>query len=224
MMNDEELIEKLKRAVKFEHTGAQKEILWGRLLAYLDTEQKDLGFWHFSLRFTHLVIVVLIIFLTSTGVTFAARASLPGQPLYPVKRLSEEADLFIKFDQKAKKEAKIKLTTRRVEEINKLVLEDPEKAEEALDEYEGQIEQYKNEYSEDPELAQSFNATLMINNEVLQATADQAPEEMQERIRALIAEEEPSQEDKEEGVVEGEEIQEGVEDESTAPSVEQLNP
>ncbi len=220
MKTDEEFTEKLKKASYFEHTGAQKEILWNRLYLYLDIRQPRVGFLYFSFRFAHLIVILLIVLLASAGVTFASQKSLPGQPLYPVKRFSEEADLFIKFDQKAKKEAKIKLTTRRVEEINKLVLEDPEKAEEVLDEYEDQIEAYKSEYSEDPELAESFNATLMINNEVLQAIADQAPEEMQERIMALIAEEEPNQEDREEGVVEGQEVQEGVEDESTAPPVE----
>jgi hypothetical protein len=205
MMTDEEFIKKLKKEAYFEHTGDQKEILWGRLRAYLDVDEAKGGFWYFGFRFAHLVVVVAVVLLASAGVTFASQTSLPGEPLYSVKRLSEEAKIFVIFDQKTKQKERIKLTSRRVGEVEQLASKDPGKAEELLGEYESQIENYENAFNEDPELSESLESTLMANKEVFMRVVDEAPDQLKTRINELI--EEPDEEEPEEesgGTVEGE--------------------
>lgn len=201
MMTDEEFIKKLKKQAYFEHTGAQKEILWGRLQSYIGVSRANRKAGHFSFRFVYIAAVVVLIFLASTGVTFASQSSLPGEPLYPVKRLSEEAKIFVIFDQKAKQKERIKLTSRRVGEVERLVAKDPGRAEEILGEYESQIEGYEAEFAEDPELSESLESTVTSNKEVFVKVVDQAPEELKPRIRGLIGEEEDK--DEENGKVEG---------------------
>ena len=192
-MTDEEFIQKLKKEAFFEHSGVQKEVLWGRLKAYVNTDSR-VGFWHFGFRLTYLFGVVLVVLLTSAGVTFAAQESLPGQTLYPVKRWSEEAVIFVKFDETAKKKARVELTTKRVDEVNKLVAEDPEKAGEVLDEYERDIEGFIVVFMDDPDLSQTLEITISANREYLMRAAEAAPDEMRIKIEALIEEEpdEPS--------------------------------
>ena len=203
-MRDAEFARKLKRMVKIEHAGAQKEILWNRLYSRLGDSEKP-RFWYFGFRFTYLVALVLVVLLATSGVTFASQNSLPGEPLYPVKRLSEEAKIFIVFDQRAKKKERIKLTTRRADEVQKLAGKDPKKAEEVLDDYESQMEKHEKEFNTDPELMESFNNTLITNKEVFVKTAETAPEQIKVRIRVLIKEnssDDPGEEDN--GEVEGE--------------------
>ena len=177
MMTDEEFIKKLKKEAYFEHTGDQKEILWGRLHAYLNVREVKRGLWYFGFRFANLVVVVVVVLLASAGVTFASQTSLPGEPLYAVKRLSEEAKIFVIFDQKTKQKERIKLTSRRVDEVA---------------------------FNEDPELLESLESTLLANKEVFMRVVDEAPDQLKSRINELI--EEPDDEEPEEGAgsVEGE--------------------
>ncbi len=204
MMTDEEFIKKLKKEAYFEHTGDQKEILWGRLHAYLNVREVKRGLWYFSFRFANLVVVVVVVLLASAGVTFASQTSLPGEPLYSVKRLSEEAKIFVIFDQKTKQKERIKLTSRRVGEVEQLASKDPGKAEELLGEYESQIENYEDMFNEDPELLESLESTILANKESFMRVVDEAPDQLKSRINELI--EEPDEEEPEEGdgSVEGE--------------------
>ncbi len=110
-MNEEEFIQKLKKEAQFTHSGYQKEILWGRLQAYMDTSPGG-GFWHFGFRLAYIAVFAFGVLLASAGVTFASQSALPGEPLYPVMRWSEEAVIFVKFDETAKKKARVELTTK----------------------------------------------------------------------------------------------------------------
>lgn len=204
-MTDEEFLEKLKKESRFEHSGAQKDILWGRLSSYLDEEKVGRGFWRFGFRYAYLSVLALTVLLGSAGVTFASQNSIPGQTLYPVKRLSEEAVIFVKFGQKEKDKARMELTTKRVDEVNKLVAENPEKAGEVLDEYENQIENYLVTYMEDPEYYQSYEIIIMANKEYLMKAAESAPNEIKIKIKALLEEAETQENDNSEGEVEGKE-------------------
>ena len=64
-------------------------------------------------------LAALIIF-TSTSVTYAAQDDLPTQPLYPVKTLSEDAQLWLTADPNAKMNRLIDLAERRTEEMTAL--------------------------------------------------------------------------------------------------------
>ena len=96
-MTEEEFIQKLKKEARFTHSGYQKEILCGRLQAYIDTTPST-GFWHFGFRLAYIVAIAFVVLFASAGVTFASQNSLPGGLLYPVKRWSEEAVIFVKFN------------------------------------------------------------------------------------------------------------------------------
>ncbi|MEX0617267.1 MAG: DUF5667 domain-containing protein [Candidatus Woykebacteria bacterium] len=202
-MNDTEFIEKLRKIAKIEHTGAQKEILWGRLYQYLKTTKVGGGLWYFSFRITYLVALVLVVLAASTGISFASQSSLPGEPLYSVKRFSEEARVFVIFGEKAKKKERIKLTTERVGEVQELISKDPEKAEGLLSEYEAQMENYKKEFAEDPELSESLNSTIMVNKDVFVKVVETAPDQIKIRIRVLIDEPEGQDTTESGGEVEG---------------------
>jgi len=204
-MTDEEFLEKLKKESRFEHSGAQKDILWGRLSSYLDEEKVGRGFWRFGFRYAYFAVVAFVVLLGSAGVTFASQSSIPGQTLYPVKRFSEEAVIFVKFDQKEKDKARMELTTKRVDEVNKLVAKNPEKAGEVLDEYENQIENYLMAYMEDPEYYQSYEIIIMANKEYLMKAAESAPNEIKIKIKELLEEAETKETDDGKGDVEGEE-------------------
>ena len=223
-MNEEEFINKLKKEANFTHSGYQKEILWGRLQAYIDTPSSR-GLWHFGFRFAYVAIFAFGVLLTSAGVTFASQSSLPGEPLYPVMRWSEEAVIFVKFDETARRKARMELTTKRVNEVSHLMTQNPEKAEEVLDEYESQIEDYAAVFMDDPNLSENLRVTLLLNRELLMMVVDEAPDSIKIKIQAIIEKEYTV--DQDEDTNEEQEIEEGstkgetTEENKTKPLVEE---
>ena len=73
--------------------------------------------------------------------------------------------------------------------MNDLVTQNPEKAEEVLDEYESQMEDYTSVYMDDPNLFEDWVVTITLNREVLRKAADEAPDSIKLRIRTLIEKE-----------------------------------
>ncbi len=59
------------------------------------------------------------------GGIFASRDALPGDALYPVKRVAESAGLAMTFDKSAKAHRQLELATTRLDEVEKLVKADP---------------------------------------------------------------------------------------------------
>ena len=69
------------------------------------------------------VLATFLVFMMFFGVNLAAQASVPGEPLWPVKRSIEEAELSLTFDPVKKTEVHIKHVSERLDEIDK-ILED----------------------------------------------------------------------------------------------------
>jgi len=69
-------------------------------------------------------LTVFLIFMMFFGVNIAAQASVPGEPLWPVKRSIEEAEISLTFSPVKKTEVHIKHVNERLEEIDKILVED----------------------------------------------------------------------------------------------------
>ncbi len=87
-------------------------------LRQMPAQKKRAGFsWGGQPRWATVVAVVLAILLVSSGTVAAASGSMPDQPLYPVKRASEQARLALTFSSLHKAELYARLADRRVLEI-----------------------------------------------------------------------------------------------------------
>jgi RNA polymerase sigma-70 factor, ECF subfamily len=93
-----------------------------------------------KLRFVLVSILIIAIFITYTGVSFAQN-SLPGESLYPIKRLIENVQLALTPTEKAQVRLRKDLTTRRIEELKEIKLTDKvESINQALDEVDKSVE------------------------------------------------------------------------------------
>jgi hypothetical protein len=76
-----------------------------------------------------------ILVLVLAGATSAAASSLPGDPLYAVKRASEDVRLALTFDDLARTRLLAELTDRRLEELAEIAKNRPASAQTATQEY-----------------------------------------------------------------------------------------
>jgi hypothetical protein len=78
----------------------------------------------FPLFKTLIAVIMVVIFLVGSSITvYAAQSSLPGEPLYTIKSISEDVRLSMAFSPKAKLDLTLTYTSRRVSEISNLVSE-----------------------------------------------------------------------------------------------------
>ena len=75
-----------------------------------------LRFPRFSYRFALSCIIALGLMLLPVGVTYAQQAT-PGEILYPVKRLVEEAQVLLTFEEADRIQLRLEQTLRRVQEL-----------------------------------------------------------------------------------------------------------
>lgn len=78
--------------------------------------------WLFSFRPVAVTLMLVVFFLSSTGLVRASNGALPGDNLYPVKRTWENVTLAFAPTQK-RDQLKLTYETERVEEINELFTE-----------------------------------------------------------------------------------------------------
>ncbi|MBT4209313.1 MAG: hypothetical protein HOE19_00110 [Candidatus Komeilibacteria bacterium] len=81
-------------------------------------------------------LTAFLVFMMFFGMNIAAQASVPGQPLWPVKRAVEEGEVLIAFSPVKKTEVHIKHVNERLDEIEKILEQDI-----AVEEVEVQVEQ-----------------------------------------------------------------------------------
>ncbi len=85
------------------------------------------------------LVVVILMSMLAGGTAYAAQGSLPGDVLYPVKIGTEDARLLIANDSSAKAELNLEFAQKRLVEMNKLANRELEKAELAVDGYNGNL-------------------------------------------------------------------------------------
>jgi hypothetical protein len=85
-----------------------------------------------------------ILVLVLAGATSAAASSLPGDPLYAVKRASEDVRLALTFDDVARTQLLSELTDRRLEELAEVAKHRPSSAPTATQEYADAVNNFAN--------------------------------------------------------------------------------
>jgi len=87
------------------------------------------------------VLVVVILLAGSSATVFAAQNSLPGDPLYTIKSLSEDVRFTMAINPQTKLDLTLTYTNRRVEEISSLVANGQELPSQTSDRYQLELEQ-----------------------------------------------------------------------------------
>ena len=135
-----------------------------------------------------------ILVLISAGATSAAASSLPGDPLYAVKRAGEDVRLALTFDEVARTELLSELTDRRLEELAEIAKHRPSSAPTATQEYADAVNNFANALdrlreadSEDKRnAAQALaEAARAKHKAVLDAVKDQLPADAQADVQKV---------------------------------------
>ena len=140
-----------------------------------------------------------ILVLVLAGATNAAASSLPGDPLYAVKRTSEDVQLALTFDEVARMQLLARFADRRLEELAEIAKQRPSSAPTATQEYADAVERFanalddvRNADNEDKRNAAQALAEAARDKHkaVLDAVKDQLPEVDQSDVQKVIDREE----------------------------------
>jgi hypothetical protein len=150
-MTEQELIQRIKELKKIQPSQQWLDLARHNLITQISFKEESLkpkaGFlnWLKEPQSIALVICLILIFIGGPWlVVKASQASLPGELLYPVKRITEEVQTTV-----ASKDSKVQLQTefafRRLEELTKIA-EDPffpeektEKAKQVISDFRGNL-------------------------------------------------------------------------------------
>lgn len=136
-----------------------------------------------------------ILVLVLAGATNAAASSLPGDPLYAVKRTSEDVQLALTFDEVARMQLLARFADRRLEELAEIAKQRPASAPTATQEYADAVERFanalddvRNADSEDKrDAAQALaEAARAKHKAVLDAVKGRLPEADQSDVQKVI--------------------------------------
>jgi hypothetical protein len=95
-----------------------------------------------AVQVTFALVLLLSLLVGGNGVVMAAQDSLPGDRLYPIKTALEKVNLAISLDETQEAQLQVEYTKRRVDELNRLVLEGRNSdVNEAVDNLESQVGQ-----------------------------------------------------------------------------------
>lgn len=92
---------------------ARRRALWDRYLTPIFSPGR-------ARRWAAALAVILALVLASAGTAIAAQSSIPGDPLYPVKRVTERLGLLVVRDPPGKTHLRLEFARRRTEEIEAL--------------------------------------------------------------------------------------------------------
>ncbi len=105
---EKRLVEKAKALQR-----ARRRSLWDRYLTPIFSPGR-------ARRWAAVWAVILALALASAGTAIAAQSSIPGDPLYPVKRVTERLGLLVVRDPPGKTHLRLEFARRRMEEIEAL--------------------------------------------------------------------------------------------------------
>jgi len=92
---------------------ARRRSLWDRYLTPIFSSGR-------TRRWAAVLAVILALVLASAGTAIAAQSSIPGDPLYPVKRVTERLGFLVVREPPGKTHLRLEFTRRRTEEIEAL--------------------------------------------------------------------------------------------------------
>ena len=79
--------------------------------------------WLFNFRLLAVTLMLVVFFLSGTGLVNASTTSLPGDNLYPVKRTWEDVRLIFTFNEESREGLELEYESERVDEIDELFTE-----------------------------------------------------------------------------------------------------
>lgn len=82
-------------------------------------------FLHAAPRWVQIAAVAIVVVIIANGITVASASSLPGSPLYPVKRLAEQSNVFLAPTAGERARIWMNLASRRLDEVQRLVALEP---------------------------------------------------------------------------------------------------
>lgn len=157
-MKIEDRLEKLRKdyvSIHPKHEFSQSG--WQDLYARLDTKPKLVFFFmpSFARGVVFAALFILILTASTVGLVQASRQSLPGEPLYPVKRISENVSLLIYKDPKSRVE-------NRAQEIINLAQEekDGNRLQKITQEYKKTVLETKEEIQKSGKSKEEFEKIL----------------------------------------------------------------
>lgn len=113
-------------AHKLRMTPEERSAMRARIFGIPTAASKQSPYFHFNFQFfsTRILAPLAVVFLISSGTTYAAEGALPGDTLYPIKvYVNEGVALSLARTPEAKAEAHVTLAERRVEEAQSLAAE-----------------------------------------------------------------------------------------------------
>jgi hypothetical protein len=138
--------------------------------------------------------VAAVLVLVLAGATSAAASSLPGDPLYAVKRASEDVRLALTFDDVARTQLLSELTDRRLEELAEIAKKRPSSAPTATQEYADAVTNFANALDKlrDADSEDKRNAAQALaeaarakHKAVLDEVKDQLPADAQSDVQKV---------------------------------------
>jgi hypothetical protein len=135
-----------------------------------------------------------ILVLVLAGATSAAASSLPGDPLYAVKRAGEDVRLALTFDDVARTRLLSELTDRRLEELAEVAKNRPSSAPTATQEYADAVNNFADALDKlrDADSEEKRNAAQVLaeaarakHKAVLDEVKDQLPAEAQPDVQKV---------------------------------------
>ncbi|MCJ7667324.1 MAG: DUF5667 domain-containing protein, partial [Anaerolineae bacterium] len=163
---------------------ARRRSLWDRFLIPIFSPGR-------ARRWAAVLAVILALVLASAGTAIAAQGSMPGDPLYPVKRVTERLGLLVVRDLPGKTHLRLEFTRRRAEEIEALYDRGQDVEEGILVELAAETEETLEEIEVAPEgnrerLFEKLVDLTERQQEVLQRVYDRVPEQAKPALlRAL---------------------------------------
>jgi len=142
--------------------------------------------------------VAALALVVAWGTASAAAVSLPGEPLYAVKRASEDVQLTLTFDDVARMQLLAELADRRLDELARTAEQQPSNAPTATTEYADAVTKFTNAVDElrDADSEDKRNAAQAVADAarekhlaVLDAIKDRVPETTRSEIDSLIDDE-----------------------------------
>lgn len=145
-MTNKELINNLKKLKDVEAAGSpalswvdqNRQIMMSQINPAQQKPVKEESFYYFQyiyslfqqkvVRPVAVAMVVVLLFLGYTATITVANASLPGDPLYPIKTVSEKVQLALTFSEEKKVELQVSFINRRVDEIKRISLTEQDTA------------------------------------------------------------------------------------------------
>ena len=148
----------------------------------------------FQLMLRPALAVMAMLVLVLAGATSAAASSLPGDPLYGLKRATEDVRVALTFDDVARTQLLSDLTDRRLEELAEVAKHRPSSAPTATQEYADAVSNFANALDklrdadsvDKREAAQALaEAARAKHKAVLDQVKDQLPAEAQPEVQKV---------------------------------------